>query len=195
MFTDDDSYDDDGSFRNYISKGTDPGPWMLIGVCLYSTFCILLVPILVFIGNRLKDRRLQLNTWKEDEDQDQDEEEDVETNSKSGNQEKRKDHPEGEEGIEVELDDSVDEKVSTRDIILPHTLKILSEPFCEILERKLSCRWERSFRFWKFIFLSFGPSFKKQTQRRTQIKTKNKVGIVSKGFGNRIKLSCLQAQD
>lgn len=48
--TDDDYYYD--SFVNYKETTNDPGPWMLIGVLSYSGFCVLLLPVLVWIHNR-----------------------------------------------------------------------------------------------------------------------------------------------
>lgn len=42
--TDDDYYD---SFENYVETTNDPGPWILIGVTLYSTICLLILPVLV----------------------------------------------------------------------------------------------------------------------------------------------------
>jgi hypothetical protein len=68
----DDYYGDDG-FDNYIPKTVDPGPWMLIGVCLYSIFCVILLPILVVIGQKLDDRKLDRKAWEEVDDSTPDE--------------------------------------------------------------------------------------------------------------------------
>jgi hypothetical protein len=48
----DDYYYD--SFVNYKETTNDPGPWMLIGALSYSGFCVLLLPVLVWISNRRK---------------------------------------------------------------------------------------------------------------------------------------------
>ena len=61
-----DYYDDDGmqeSFDNYTPKTTDPGVWMLVGVCVYSLLCICILPILVICGNRREKSRLDRKEW------------------------------------------------------------------------------------------------------------------------------------
>ena len=52
--------DDDG-FIGYIPTTTDPGPWVLIGVSIYSVGCILILPPLVVLGNRWDKRRKNQN--------------------------------------------------------------------------------------------------------------------------------------
>ena len=49
MINDDYYYD---SFSDYVPTTIDPGPWMLIGVSLYSIFCILFLPICVFVAKK-----------------------------------------------------------------------------------------------------------------------------------------------
>jgi hypothetical protein len=62
---DDDGYYQDG-FENYVATTTDPGSWMMIGVCLYSISCVLVfLPISVLVGKRCKKQRkknIQLST-------------------------------------------------------------------------------------------------------------------------------------
>jgi len=53
--TDDYYYD---GFVNYVPKTHDPGPWMLIGVCIYSICCVLILPVLVILGKRREKRLL-----------------------------------------------------------------------------------------------------------------------------------------
>ena len=54
----DDEYYYEG-FDNYVPKTIDPGPWMLIGVSVYSLFCIIILPFLVVIGNSRDRRRME----------------------------------------------------------------------------------------------------------------------------------------
>jgi len=54
----DDDYYYEG-FDNYVPKTIDPGPWMLIGVSVYSLFCIIILPFLVVIGNSRDRRRME----------------------------------------------------------------------------------------------------------------------------------------
>ena len=54
----DDDYYYEG-FDNYVPKTVDPGPWMLIGVSVYSLLCIIILPFLVVIGNRRERRRME----------------------------------------------------------------------------------------------------------------------------------------
>ncbi len=61
---DDYNYDDDG-FDDYEAKTTDPGPWFLIGVVLYSFICIMLLPIFVVCGKRRERRRKINQQWTE----------------------------------------------------------------------------------------------------------------------------------
>ena len=56
MVDTDDNYDD--GFDDYVPKTHDPGPWMLIGVCIYSIFCVLILPVLVILGKRREQRLL-----------------------------------------------------------------------------------------------------------------------------------------
>jgi hypothetical protein len=49
MTIDDDYHD---GFSDYVPTTTDPGPWMLLGVSLYSISCVLFLPICVFVGKR-----------------------------------------------------------------------------------------------------------------------------------------------
>ena len=56
MVDTDDNYDD--GFDDYVPKTHDPGPWMLIGVCTYSIFCVLILPVLVILGKRREQRLL-----------------------------------------------------------------------------------------------------------------------------------------
>lgn len=65
--TGDDYYGDDDGFDNYIPNSVDPGPWMLIGVCLYSVFCIVILPIIVFLGRRRKEGRLEHHMYQEED--------------------------------------------------------------------------------------------------------------------------------
>jgi len=73
MNVDDDYYAEEG-FRNYVPSTTDPGPWMLFGVCIYSLCCILCLPICVLFSkkrrkrrqNRLDGRNVDLNIDKAD---------------------------------------------------------------------------------------------------------------------------------
>jgi hypothetical protein len=60
--TNDDYYTDDG-FSSYEITSIDPGPWMLIGICIYSLVCVLVLPILVFYGRRRNERRLDQSAW------------------------------------------------------------------------------------------------------------------------------------
>ena len=60
--TDEDYYTDDG-FSSYEITSIDPGPWMLIGICIYSFVCVLVLPILVFYGRRRNERRLDQTAW------------------------------------------------------------------------------------------------------------------------------------
>jgi len=50
IMTIDDDYHD--GFSDYVPTTTDPGPWMLLGVSLYSISCVLFLPICVFVGKR-----------------------------------------------------------------------------------------------------------------------------------------------
>ena len=66
MISAEDYYDDDGmqeSFDDYIPQTTDPGAWMLVGVCLYSLICTCILPILVICGNRREKSRLDRKEW------------------------------------------------------------------------------------------------------------------------------------
>jgi hypothetical protein len=63
----DDNLNDDG-FDNYEPKTIDPGPWMLVGVSVYSIFCAIILPFLVVIGNKRERRRIDRNAWNEDDD-------------------------------------------------------------------------------------------------------------------------------
>lgn len=58
MSAEDDDYYYEG-FDNYVPKTVDPGPWMLIGVSVYSLLCIIILPFLVVIGNRRERRRME----------------------------------------------------------------------------------------------------------------------------------------
>jgi len=55
---DDDYYYYYDGFDNYVPKTIDPGPWMLIGVSVYSLICIIVLPFFVVIGNRRERRRM-----------------------------------------------------------------------------------------------------------------------------------------
>ena len=46
MSAEDDNYDDYEGFDDYVPKTIDPGPWMLIGVSVYSLSCIIILPFL-----------------------------------------------------------------------------------------------------------------------------------------------------
>jgi hypothetical protein len=53
-----DKYYQYAGFENYEASTTDPGPWMVIGVCLYSISCVLVfLPISVFIGKKCRKLR------------------------------------------------------------------------------------------------------------------------------------------
>jgi len=56
MITDDEYYAEEG-FSNYVPSTTDPGPWMLFGVCIYSLFCIVCLPICVLFAKKRRKRR------------------------------------------------------------------------------------------------------------------------------------------
>jgi len=56
MNVDDDYYAEEG-FRNYVPSTTDPGPWMLFGVCIYSLCCIICLPICVLFSKKKRKRR------------------------------------------------------------------------------------------------------------------------------------------
>jgi len=60
MVSSDDEYYYYG-FDNYVPKTQDPGPWMLIGVCIYSIFCVLILPVLVIVGDRWDAKLLDRN--------------------------------------------------------------------------------------------------------------------------------------
>ncbi len=62
---DDYYYGDDDGFDNYEAKTTDPGPWFLIGVCIYSFVCIMMLPILIVFGKRRERRRQLHQQWTE----------------------------------------------------------------------------------------------------------------------------------
>eukprot|EP00521_Asterionellopsis_glacialis_P013049 CAMPEP_0195293792 /NCGR_PEP_ID=MMETSP0707-20130614/13354_1 /TAXON_ID=33640 /ORGANISM="Asterionellopsis glacialis, Strain CCMP134" /LENGTH=987 /DNA_ID=CAMNT_0040354587 /DNA_START=164 /DNA_END=3127 /DNA_ORIENTATION=+ len=64
----DDAYTDDDGFVDYIATTTDPGPWMLISVCIYSISCLLILPILVVLGKR-RQRRLLDEKKRQQEDE------------------------------------------------------------------------------------------------------------------------------
>ncbi len=51
-----DDYYDEG-FENYEADTRDPGPWMLIGICMYSVFCVFFLSILVQSGRRRERKR------------------------------------------------------------------------------------------------------------------------------------------
>lgn len=65
---DEDSYDyfDDG-FDNYEPKTIAPGPWMLIGVSIYSILCVVILPFLVVLGNKRDKKRIHRGTWEDDD--------------------------------------------------------------------------------------------------------------------------------
>ena len=56
MIADDDYYAEEG-FNNYVPSTTDPGPWMLFGVCIYSLCCIVCLPICVLFANKRRKSR------------------------------------------------------------------------------------------------------------------------------------------
>lgn len=56
MIADDDYYAEEG-FSNYVPSTTDPGPWMLFGVCIYSLCCVLCLPICVLFANKRRKSR------------------------------------------------------------------------------------------------------------------------------------------
>jgi len=56
MIVDDDYYAEEG-FRNYVPSTTDPGPWMLFGVCIYALCCIVCLPICVRFAKKRRKRR------------------------------------------------------------------------------------------------------------------------------------------
>ncbi len=58
-----DYYSDYYDYEGYEAKTNDPGPWMLIGVCLYSVLCVVLLPLLVMWGNRREKRRVDKEEW------------------------------------------------------------------------------------------------------------------------------------
>lgn len=50
-YIDDHYYDTSDGFKNYEPNTSDPGPWMTIGVCLYSIMCVLVfLPLSVVVG-------------------------------------------------------------------------------------------------------------------------------------------------
>jgi len=59
-------YDEEG-FDNYVAKTQNAGPWMLIGVFLYSVSCVLVLPVLVSLGRRRQRRqRRDRQRWRTD---------------------------------------------------------------------------------------------------------------------------------
>ncbi len=55
--TDNYYYDDD--FEYYKASTRDAGPWLLIGVCAYSTLCLVLLPISLSLWKKWERRRAQ----------------------------------------------------------------------------------------------------------------------------------------
>lgn len=68
----DDDSDDSFTFDDYVTKTNDPGPWIFIGVSLYSFFCLSLLPIVVMYGNRREKRLLDREEWNKTRDDEDD---------------------------------------------------------------------------------------------------------------------------
>lgn len=67
----DDYYDDDG-FQDYIPSTVDPGHWLFFAVGIYSLFCVILVPIIVFYGKkRLAAKRKAFESKLNNDDEDE----------------------------------------------------------------------------------------------------------------------------
>ncbi len=50
-------YKEDDGFEYYETYTRDTGPWMLVGVCMYSMICVLVLLTLVSFGKRWKRKR------------------------------------------------------------------------------------------------------------------------------------------
>ena len=60
--------DDDGyTYDDYIPKTNDPGPWILIGISIYSFMCLVVLPFLVICGNRREKKLRNREQWKHDQ--------------------------------------------------------------------------------------------------------------------------------
>ncbi len=57
----DDAYYYYYGFENYVATTIDTGPWMLIGVSVYSFCCLLVLPIMVKIGKKRIKRQMRGN--------------------------------------------------------------------------------------------------------------------------------------
>ena len=51
-------YDDDGGFEGYVEDTVDPGPWLLIGTCVFC-FGVMLVAVPLLVAYTLKQRKHQ----------------------------------------------------------------------------------------------------------------------------------------
>ena len=51
-------YDDDGGFEGYVEDTVDPGPWLLIGTCVFC-FGVMLVVVPLLVTCTLKQRKQQ----------------------------------------------------------------------------------------------------------------------------------------
>ena len=60
-------------FDNYVPKTNDPGPWLFIGVCIYSVICLAILPLVVMCGNRREKRRVDREEWNKSEDDNEEE--------------------------------------------------------------------------------------------------------------------------
>lgn len=46
----------DDDYYNWTTNTVDAGPWILIGVLIYSTLCIAILPVLITLGNKREKR-------------------------------------------------------------------------------------------------------------------------------------------
>ena len=68
MNSTDDQYFNINGYEAYVPTAINPGPWMVVGVCIYSFVCIIAVPPLVILGNRYEKRRSEKGKYEDDED-------------------------------------------------------------------------------------------------------------------------------
>jgi hypothetical protein len=59
-----DDYYNGNSFENYEATTYEPGPWMMIGVCLYSVMCVaVFLPLSVFVAKLCRKQKKDIKFY------------------------------------------------------------------------------------------------------------------------------------